>query len=269
MNYYLLDNPPASQQFYPSRQNPFTGGILVHTSESVMDNVDIDTGAENIASFIARRSDPGCYHTISDSDSDVFLVPASYTAFHCAAPGFNSRTYGVSFACRSTELNPDDPWTQKAFKRVAAVIVGVWQEAGIDVRQAAVWKDAQELLSGPGLANHGDAQPVDRSDAFARHPRRAELEQLLVTNILEIAYPNPDQENEDMSMIVVDPRPGHSTWHVSGNTRYRLASQAEIDSLAFLAGAKYISVDPNDPDAVAGIVTFLQAHKDLGRGRKD
>lgn len=77
--------------------------------------------------------------------------------------------------------------------------------------------------------------------------------------------PDPDQEEDDVKpFVVVDPRPGRSAWHVFGNTRYRLASQQEIDSAVF-AGAKYISVNAGDQSAVDGIVNWLRSCKDLGR----
>ena len=139
--YYLLDHPPASQQFYPPpRANGLTGGIVLHTTESPKQRIGADNGAINIAAFISRRSDPGSYHCIVDSGSTVLLVPDNYTAFHVAANGYNSRTWGISFACRSTELALDDEWTQLAMKQAAAAIVAFWQRNRFD--PAACRRDA-------------------------------------------------------------------------------------------------------------------------------
>ncbi len=68
MGYYLLDNPPASSQFYPSRNNGWQGGIVIHTTEGV-GGYD---SAENTAAFISRRSDPGSYHVITDLNGPAF-----------------------------------------------------------------------------------------------------------------------------------------------------------------------------------------------------
>jgi hypothetical protein len=210
MAYYLLDHPPASQQFYPPpRANRLTGGVVVHTTESVMDRVDQDTGAENVASFIARRAEPGSYHMIVDSDSSVALVPDDYTAFHVAANGYNSRTWGISFACRSTELDPNDWWTQAAFNRAAFEIVQFWQRNGFDPTECAKFVPAADLLTGPGLTHHGEAQPWDRSDAFATHPQRPALTTLLVGAILDLVDPLPVPPGEEMKRYMMrNPKTG-------------------------------------------------------------
>jgi len=74
--------------------------------------------------------------------------------------------------------------------------------------------------------------------------------------------PPPDPDEDEMKpVIVVDPRPGRSAWHVFGNTRYRLATAEEINVLKFM-GVQEITGDPNNP---APIVNWLRACKDLGR----
>jgi N-acetylmuramoyl-L-alanine amidase len=74
--------------------------------------------------------------------------------------------------------------------------------------------------------------------------------------------PPPDPDEDDVKpVIVVDPRPGKSAWHVFGNTRYRLASQAEIDVLTYM-GVQVVTGDAANPDP---IVNWLRSCKDLGR----
>jgi hypothetical protein len=75
--------------------------------------------------------------------------------------------------------------------------------------------------------------------------------------------PSP-QEDDIMHMIVKDPRPGRSIWHLAGNTRYRLASPAEVNALRFM-GVRYLEVNPSDAGAVEGVLNLLRACKDLGR----
>ena len=161
----------------------------VHTSESQKDDVDQDTGAENLASFLTTRRDAaGYYFDVFDSDSWVAMVPSSYTVFQIATSGFNSRTLGGSFACRQSELFPDDWWTQAAMLQMGAGIRWRWQELGVDLEYASVWLPADEALVRPCLFNHGDAQPKDRSDAFlfrGDRDRQEALQQMLVNAILE------------------------------------------------------------------------------------
>jgi len=261
MGYYLLDNPPATQQFYPSRANKLTGGVLIHTTESIMDSVGPDTGAENVADFIRRRSDYGSYHVIVDSDSAVALMPDSYTAYHCAANGYNSRTWGISFACRTSDLSPDSEWTKRAMKNAAREIVAFWQRNGFDPKASARFIPAIQTQSSPGMSTHGEAQPADRSDAWTRHPRRAQLEALLLTEMAKLNGPGTtDPEEDEMkSVIVRDPRSG-TMWHVCGNTRYKLFAQSEVDALRFLGVA--LVTEGGD-----GLVQWLRACKDLGRDK--
>ena len=205
MGYYLFDNPPAIQQFHNPRRGKWTGGVLVHTAENVMDDVGPDTGAENIAAYIVRRNTYGSYHVLADSDSVIELLPPTAVAFHCAADGYNSTTVGVSYACRTVDLHPDSEWTKKATRNIATVLVRWWQDAGFDPL-AARFIPAPETRVRLGLSTHGEAQPADRSDAWTRHPRRGELEALLLSEIAAIVKPIPPtpEEMERVSVIAVD-----------------------------------------------------------------
>lgn len=229
MGYYLLDHPPAIQQFHPSRANPMTGGVLVHTTESIMDNVGPDTGAENVAAYIARRTEYGSYHVIVDSDSTVVLMPDSYTAFHCEVKNFNSRTWGISFACRSTDLNVDNPWTQAAVKRAANEIFAFWTRNGFDAETAANFIPAEQTLFAAGLTTHGDAQPYDRSDAWTRHPQREQLQAMLIRGILENVLP-PEPEDDEMKPVEMwrDPKDGSIWLFWTGPYRTGIKTQEDV-----------------------------------------
>jgi hypothetical protein len=184
MGYYLLDNPPRSPQFYRSRNSTPTYAIGVHTSEG-------PTGpgsARNLARFISRRSDPGSYACIVDSEETVVLVPPDYTTFSVAASGYNSRTWHICLAGRSADLSPDDANTQAMIARAGEAIRALWGFLGIDPAANAQWIGT-DALNRPGLFCHGDVQPWDRSDAWSRHPDRAALDQLLVEAI--VGQPTP------------------------------------------------------------------------------
>jgi hypothetical protein len=83
---------------------------------------------------------------------------------------------------------------------------------------------------------------------------------MLVAYVRQIIQPTPE-DDEVKPVIVVDPRPGRSAWHVFGNTRYRLATPDEVNVLKFM-GVEVVTGDPANPDP---IVNWLRACKDLGR----
>ena len=200
MGYYLLDNPPASPQFYTSRNSTPTWAIGVHTSEG-------STGpgsARNLAAFIARRSDPGSYACIVDSEETVVLVPPSFTTFSVAASGYNSRTWHICLAGRSAELSPDDANTQAMIARAGEAIRALW--AFLNIPSSNAQWIGTDALNRPGLFCHGDVQPWDRSDAWSTHPDRARLDQLLVD---AINTPTPSPEEDDVKdALIRDPRDG-------------------------------------------------------------
>jgi hypothetical protein len=197
MSYYLLDNPPASRQFYPSRSSTPTFAVGVHTSEG-------PTGpgsARGLASFIARRTDPGSYACIVDADETIYMVPADYTTFSAAASGYNSRTYHVCLAGRSADLSPDDANTQAMIVRAGAAIRDLWNSQGIALSNAQ-WIGT-DALNRPGLFCHGDVQPWDRSDAWTRHPDRGRLDELLANAIAPPAPPAPKGSHDMISLLTM------------------------------------------------------------------
>lgn len=186
MGYYLIDNPPASPQFYPSRTNTPTWAVGVHTSEG-------PTGpgsARSLAAFIARRSDPGSYACIVDCDETVVMVPPDYTTFSIATSGYNSRTWNICLTGRSAQLSPDDPNTVAMINRAGEAIAALWTLLGINVLESCKWIGT-DALNRAGLFCHGDVQPWDRSDAWSRHPQRADLDFLLMVAIANHVTPTP------------------------------------------------------------------------------
>ena len=234
MGYYLLDNPPATQQFYPSRPRPLSGGVLIHTTESVMDNVGPDTGAENVAGFISRRNDYGSYHCIVDADSAVALVPDSYVAYHCGASGYNGVTWGISFACRTVDLDVNADWTRRAVRIAAQQIVGFWQRNNFDVAGANQFIPAVQTQSRPGMSTHGEAQPADRSDAWTRHPQRAGLEALMRLEIAkQTQIPTPPGVDPAMNKPVMM-QIGTKIWMFFEGTPWRVHVQTPADVETYL-----------------------------------
>ena len=252
MGYYLLDNPPRSPQFYPSRSNTPTYAIGVHTSEG-------PTGpgsARNLAAFIARRSDPGSYACIVDSEETVVLVPPDYTTFSVAASGYNSRTWHICLAGKSAELSPDDANTQAMIARAGEAIRALWTILGIALSNAQ-WIGT-DALNRPGLFCHGDVQPWDRSDAWSTHPDRARLDQLLVA---AINTPTPSPEEDDVKdALIRDPRDG-AVYRITqpGN----LAVHLDADAYASAVQAGIVMIGDVDPGILGnfGLVPSINACK--------
>lgn len=219
MGYYLLDHPPASPQYRRPRRQPLSGAIGWHTTEGALDRIAPDTGAENVAAFIARRPDPGSYHAIHDSDSSVLMLPDDAEAFHVAADGINRWTVGQAAAMRTVDWHPSDPQTIAIIGRMAAWAVGFWQRSGFDPRACARWLDRSEVLARkPGMFLHGTVQG-DRTDAWLRSPHRAVLESMTVQAILDLCppEPTPTPEDDDMTYIRYNLHPSQSpsVWLVS------------------------------------------------------
>jgi peptidoglycan hydrolase-like protein with peptidoglycan-binding domain len=178
MSYYLLDNPPASKQFHTSRNTPWKGGIVIHTTEGV-GGYD---SAENTAAYISRRSDPGSYHVITDLNGPVWLMPIDYTAFGVAASGYNSSCVMVALAAISADLDLGNGYTPTEIDFMAQAIVEAWRQGGFDP-MAGLQFIGEGVKNGQGLAHHGDVQPWDRSDAWSRSPQRAEFDDYLLARI--------------------------------------------------------------------------------------
>ena len=231
MGYYLLDNPnPYAVQYSSYRNGTLSGGVLLHTTESPKGN-----GALPIARWIAtQRRDYGSYHAIFDDTQTILMAPDGYTVWHCAASGYNSTTMGISFACRSVDLDPNDGWTQRAFAQAARWLVDFWTRNGWDPA-AAAFIPAEQTKTRPGLTTHGDAQPWDRSDAWTRHPRRGDLERLLIDGIRYFAgaaapppapsIPTPPGVDLNVNKPVMMREPDGTVWmYYSGTPKNRRTS---------------------------------------------
>ena len=156
---YLDDHPPARHQFRQRYAQP-SGLIVVHTAESALDDIGEDTGAEGVAAFIARRSDPGSYHRIVDSDSIVALVRFDQAAYGDGT-GSNEFAIHVSFACRAADWPHMDPDRREAFLANGARAA----------REAATWLADQHGITVPAR-RVTRAQSDQRAAGFISHAER-------------------------------------------------------------------------------------------------
>jgi hypothetical protein len=163
---FLEDHPPKSSQYHPTRVKPVTGGIVVHDAESVIDLIGTDGGAEAVAQFMANRLDPGCYHSIVDSDSIVRMGRYAWTMFHCI--GANSYTLGLSFACRTGDFQSMPKDRLAGFitnGAIEAASMANWVKLTTGIRVPSIRITRAEAEAGhPGYVPHADMDPTRRSD---------------------------------------------------------------------------------------------------------
>lgn len=166
--YYGIDHPnPNRSQFNEQRRGGTkpSGTIVIHTAENAADVNPPDTGAENVAAFISRRSDYGSYHTLVDSDSILLYVPTSYEAFHETST--NRWSVGISAAIRTTDwASQSAAYIEAVYRNLARAAAGEvveFRKRGIEVPLRKISK-AEALKRVPGFIGHGDIDTARRSD---------------------------------------------------------------------------------------------------------
>lgn len=169
---YLDDHPPARTQFRRRYATP-TGLIVVHTAESALDVIGEDTGAEGVADFIRRRSDPGSYHRLVDSDSIVPLIRFEMAAYGDGT-GSNEFAIHLSFACRAADWPRMDPARREAFLvngARAAREAAAWlrEHHGITVPARRVTR-TQSDQGAAGFISHAERDPDRRTDPGPAFP---------------------------------------------------------------------------------------------------
>lgn len=169
--FYLLDHPNLSCGQYgaPRRAGgSLSGVIVIHTTESVPDWVGPDTGAENVADWLTRRTDFGSYHVLVDADSTVPLAPWDYETWHDVAT--NTHSVGISIATQAHRWHEAPPaWRDAALRRAAEAAADAARHIkttrGIDV--PARWLSMAEAHARvPGFVRHGTSDPANRSDPW-------------------------------------------------------------------------------------------------------
>lgn len=169
---YLDDHPPARTQFRQRYATP-SGLIVVHTAESALDAIGEDTGAEGVADFIRRRSDPGSYHRLVDSDSIVPLVRFEMAAYGDGT-GSNEFAIHLSFACRAADWPGMDPALREAFlvngahvAREAAAWLREHHDITVPARRVTRTQSDQRAA---GFISHGERDPDRRTDPGPAFP---------------------------------------------------------------------------------------------------
>ncbi|HTM85351.1 MAG TPA: N-acetylmuramoyl-L-alanine amidase, partial [Mycobacterium sp.] len=171
---YLREHPnPHLRQYRSPRRQQVRPVIVVHTAENLPDTVATDGGAEAVAGFISRRTDPGSYHSLVDSDSLVRLVRYTDEAWHDGT-GSNPWSLGLSIATTAAwwPLAPRawrDGAVEQAAQEAARMARFVHAETGAVVQPQRITR-AQSENGGSGFISHAERDPKRRTDPGAAFP---------------------------------------------------------------------------------------------------
>src|SRR5688572_30272498 len=135
MGFLLLDRPnPNGPHFYPTRNKKLLA-IVVHITAGIEDlDTMNDISAENTAEYCRTTEREVSWHSGSDADSWVDLLPAGYTAWHASA--YNGSTYGHEISKRHTDWRSmSKEWVDKTLSR-AAGLKAIASAHGIPLRKA-------------------------------------------------------------------------------------------------------------------------------------
>lgn len=176
MNYYLLDNPPASSQGIYPRSATRSGVVCVHTDEFPPQ----PGGSLGTAEFIEGRLEAGCYHSIVDSTTTTRMYPIDWSTWgSLEPPGMNGHAMHVAARHQAHLWGRDPGYDDATIDRMGAEIARVMTAhhgSAAAARQFVRWiTRSQAAARVPGIIEHGIAQPSNRSDPWTKHPNRTAL----------------------------------------------------------------------------------------------
>lgn len=173
MGIYLLDHPPARDQYRSPRSARPTGLTVIHTAEGVLDTVGPDTSAENVAAFIQRRTTAGSYHDLVDRDSALQLVRYGDEAYQDGT-GSNPYALSISFALTAADWPRLTPGQRAEFLEQGAVAFArqqAWLRAnGYPTTPLRRVTRAQSDAGAAGFISHAERDPARRTDPGAGFP---------------------------------------------------------------------------------------------------
>lgn len=258
---YLIDHPPARQQFYKTRNRQLTGCTVLHTAESVMDTVGPDTGAEAVADFIRARSTPGSYHDLADSDSYLTVVPYESGAFHDGT-GSNNWALSISFACRTSDWRAMAAARRDGFLRQGARAFAAQQayrrSVGAPLTELRLISKAQSDAGMSGFTYHGLRDPGRRTDPGVAPPNLFPFDEFIEHCRAALSgTPLTPSLGDDMSVAIAVGQ-NKTCWIDDGTKVWWTADINEVGALCKLWGIEPV---PMLDAEIQKVITFRSRRK--------
>ena len=173
--FVLLEDRPKDlpKKWYPARRLPCRHGsdrihaLVVHTAENIPDFKPPDEGAEHVAHYGIHIKRNASWHVTLDSDSIIYMLPDSYTAWQCHK--FNSCGLGVEIATKANRWSKaPEEWVSSTLTNLVKVIGDWCKEHDIPPRLIS----ASQARSGEmGVTYHRFLDPSRRSDPGINFPQ--------------------------------------------------------------------------------------------------
>lgn len=229
MGYYLLDHPnPNGDHFYTTRRRPLLAQIM-HITAGLQDlDGAPDLSAERTAEYAATTTREVSWHTGSDTDGWLALLPYDYTAFQCI--GYNSSTAGHEISKSDTDWR-DMPewWVAATLQQAANAILPELILHDIPIRKTTKAElDAAIAAGGPpvGLLGHHELDPDRRTDpGLYQGMQTFPWERFLTLLRSQGLAPSPQaRSTSDMYILRCD---GHALLLVSGTKRTSIRTNTD------------------------------------------
>lgn len=249
--FYLLDRDTARKSYYTSRHGSILA-VVMHVTAGLQGRpAGADSSAEQTAKYAATTDRAVSWHSGSDTDSHLQLLPDSFTAFHCQ--GYNSRTIGHEISKRDVSWADEDPlWVTKTLEQAVASLRGRVKALGIPPRWASKAElDRAIATNGPpvGFVDHSALDPDRRQDPGRDFPRNRFLSLLLLGGRPATPPPVLDEEDEVLRLIRRDRgvgNPGHGATYLVGPGVWNYIEAGEQRDVLVAKGFSRPPVDVND-----------------------
>lgn len=247
MGYYLLDRDTRRGSYYTTRRGSVLA-VVMHVTAGLQGRpTGADSSAEQTAKYAATTDRAVSWHSGSDTDSHLQLLPDSYTAFH--VQGYNSRTVGHEISKRDVVWADEDPgWVTETLTQAADCLRPRVAALGIPLR----WATRDELdraiaTNGRpvGFVDHSALDPSRRSDPGKDFPRARFLSLFAAVPPTPAPAPTPPPVQEDLMRLIQSVGPGKRMAAV-GPGYFRHLSPDELG--AFRAAG--LLSNPDTPDDV-------------------
>lgn len=170
--FLLLDRPnPNGDHFYRSRNRPILA-IVDHITAGLqdLDLIGPDQSAERVSEYCRTTDRSASWHVSTDSDSTVWLLPATFTAWHASA--YNSGTIGHEISKLNTDWRPSavsPAWVDRTLREAARADARLALQYGIPIRKATRAELDREYARGwsgkpVGFIGHWELDPDRRDD---------------------------------------------------------------------------------------------------------